>query len=344
MLVAGQSLSAKGERPVSTKVAKPGGFLPRTIALIIDSAIIALVTLPLYQLWVAQLTPQTSANVTAEAAQRVLSFRVALAVVWLFYFAGSWAMVGGTPGQRLLSLRVTDANAAGIGFFRAVLRAFWFALFGVLSVILVPISKQKRALHDILAGTYVIQVVDRDDLQAESALPAAFAGVRGGGGKAPTPAPASAPVAAPPSEPIPVATAYPSSPAPEAAASVAGSAGEPDAIDLPPLDPIPAEAPGQADEGRYTPPPLDLLPPPSAEEGAAPRTTDTREVYSPTPGKFSDRAAKSAGLYVPEPSAPPAAVPSTPEPAPGGAVTEPPGEGELPPIEFPPMAPPPSGS
>ena len=92
---------------------------------------------------------------------------------------GSPFPLGATPGQLLMGLRVTDAKAGGIGFFRAVLRYLVYVILGVLapvSAIMVAVSKNKRALHDIFAGTYVIQVVDRSDLMGESGLPAAFAG------------------------------------------------------------------------------------------------------------------------------------------------------------------------
>ena len=134
MLVAGQSLAAKAERPVTTKIARPGGIVPRLVALVIDTVILAVVILPLYALWVSQLAPVTvtaGGNLSGELMQRQLSLQVAVLAVSLFYFSGSWAMMGGTPGQLLMSLRVTDAKAGGIGFFRALLRWLIFFFLGV---------------------------------------------------------------------------------------------------------------------------------------------------------------------------------------------------------------------
>ena len=198
MLVAGQSLSARPEQPRSSKVAKPGGFLPRLIALIVDLMILGAILLPINALWVAQLAPleiKPDTNVAFETLQRRASLYLALVVIQLFYFAGSWTMLGATPGQLLMSLRVTDARAGGIGFFRAAFRWFLFTIFGggLVGVITMIVGKNKRALHDILAGTYVIQVVDASDVEGDSGLPVSFGGKPGHAEAAPAPAPAPAP-------------------------------------------------------------------------------------------------------------------------------------------------------
>ncbi|HEY8739156.1 MAG TPA: RDD family protein [Candidatus Dormibacteraeota bacterium] len=357
MLVAGQSLSAKAERPVSSKIAKPGGFLPRLIALIIDSMILLVVLLPIYALWVAQLAPleiKPDTNLAMESLQRRGSLYLALFVLQVFYFAGSWTILGATPGQLLMNLRVTNAGAAGIGFFRALWRylmlVFVNSLFGVgtlLSILMVLLNKNKRGLHDILAGTYVIQIVDQAEAVADTGLPAAFAG-QTGAAPAPSPAPAPAPA------PAPVAASPPAVlPAAAVAASAAVTAGaihsarptDPTAstdfappplatefppapltqsqstpYSPPPMAPAtpPAEAGGDGqpdgDDGLYAPPPL-VDPTTSLDDFTHldPAAPGEREVYSPTPGVINERAIKSAELHTTTPElAAPAPTEATP--------------------------------
>ena len=374
MLVAGQSMAAKGERPVSSKVAKPGGFFPRMIALIIDSAILGVVSLPIYGLWVSQLQPlkiDAGTNIVAEIAQRQVSLRVALLALQMFYFAGSWSMLGGTPGQLLLNLRVTDARAGGIGFFRALLRWFCFAIFGIFSIVLVPISKQKRALHDILAGTWVIQIVDSPELLAAGGA-AAAGGLPPPAARAAAPVPAPVPAIAVPAPLVAAAVAAPAYSAPSPAAATAYApppSARPAAPEYAPPPAAPAPIPVVA-PAAYAPPPMDFppmpmaSPEPAASHPAPQATSDAglyapppmmdeapsapREVYSPTPGEISDRAVKAAELYTASPLAdpPPPAAPVEPAPSDAHAAETPhphapaPSNAELPPIEFPPMAPP----
>jgi uncharacterized RDD family membrane protein YckC len=381
MMVAGQSLSQKPEQVKSSKMARPGGFLPRLIALIIDAMILAAVILPINALWAAQLAPveiKADTNLAMETLQRRSSLYLALFLIQLFYFAGSWTMLGATPGQLLMGLRVTDAKAGGIGFFRAALRWFWFSIFGVLSVITMIAGKHRRALHDILAGTYVIQIVDADEFEGtDSGLPPAFGGKPAAA--VPVAAPAPAPVPAPEiAEPIAVSTgadfgsARPATPvsstdyvpAPsgtEFPAAPMAAAPEPVYAPAPLYEPAPLPGPppagpgggSESDDNLYSPPPMvDLAPalehfaPPAAEPPTA-----EREVYSPNPGQMSERALKSAELYSTAPEAAPAGA-AEPAPADTVAATESepragdagaplPEGGEPPPFEFPPMAPPP---
>jgi uncharacterized RDD family membrane protein YckC len=86
---------------------------------------------------------------------------LALAVWWLVYFAGSWAVTGRTPGMSLLGLHVVRPDGAPVSPRSAVLRALTFplsvALFG-LGFVGILFHRQRRALHDLLAGTAVTYV------------------------------------------------------------------------------------------------------------------------------------------------------------------------------------------
>lgn len=79
-----------------------------------------------------------------------------LAVLW--QFAGNLA--GGTPGKRLLGLRVVGPDGNSPGFFRALVRALGWVLstplanFGFFIALFHP---RTRTLHDMLSGTFVVE-------------------------------------------------------------------------------------------------------------------------------------------------------------------------------------------
>lgn len=83
-----------------------------------------------------------------------------LAVLWQLF--GNLA--GGTPGKKLLGLAVVAADGSFPGFFRALARAFGWVLstplanFGFVVALFHP---KTRALHDMIAGTYVVEAGPR---------------------------------------------------------------------------------------------------------------------------------------------------------------------------------------
>jgi uncharacterized RDD family membrane protein YckC len=83
----------------------------------------------------------------------------ALVVWWVAYFAGSWATTGRTPGMALFGLRVVlvDGRPAspGAALLRAVAFPLSIALFG-LGFLGILFQAQRRALHDLIAGTTVV--------------------------------------------------------------------------------------------------------------------------------------------------------------------------------------------
>jgi len=85
-----------------------------------------------------------------------------LALWWLAYFGGSWALAGRTPGMALLGLRVVRPDdGAPVGPLAAFLRALTLplsvALLG-LGFVGILVHPQRRALHDLLATTAVVYV------------------------------------------------------------------------------------------------------------------------------------------------------------------------------------------
>jgi uncharacterized RDD family membrane protein YckC len=85
------------------------------------------------------------------------------AVLWvifaLYYVVHGWARRGGTPGMLLCGLRLLDwRHRLPIGYPRALLRLvalFVTCLTLGLGYFLIPFRRDRKALHDLLAGTLV---------------------------------------------------------------------------------------------------------------------------------------------------------------------------------------------
>jgi uncharacterized RDD family membrane protein YckC len=83
-----------------------------------------------------------------------------LFVAWeFFYFGYSWAMSGRTFGMAVLGIRVVRADGSAIDPWRGVVRALVFPLsfllFG-LGFLGILVQRERRALHDLIAGTAVV--------------------------------------------------------------------------------------------------------------------------------------------------------------------------------------------
>jgi len=86
-------------------------------------------------------------------------------VLWMLYFVVGWGILGATPGQAIMGLRIVDHRQRyPIGPVRALLRLVAYSI-GSLPFMaghfLVIGRSDKRALHDMLAGTRVIRKPSR---------------------------------------------------------------------------------------------------------------------------------------------------------------------------------------
>ena|SRR5690349_7400784 len=89
---------------------------------------------------------------------------IVLFVAWeFFYFGYSWAMSGRTAGMAVLGVRVVRADGQAIDPWHGVLRALVFPLsflllgLGFLGIL---VQRERRALHDLIAGTAVVYAWD----------------------------------------------------------------------------------------------------------------------------------------------------------------------------------------
>jgi uncharacterized RDD family membrane protein YckC len=81
--------------------------------------------------------------------------------LWWIYFVVSWGKAGASPGKWVLGLRIVDYKQRyPIGFGRATLRLLAYCVSSLtlgIGHLLVILRHDRRALHDILAGTRVVR-------------------------------------------------------------------------------------------------------------------------------------------------------------------------------------------
>jgi uncharacterized RDD family membrane protein YckC len=71
------------------------------------------------------------------------------------YFGITWAVVGGTYGDRLLGLRVADDRGHRLGWARCALRAVLCVLFPI-GLLWVLVSGENRSVQDVVLRTSVV--------------------------------------------------------------------------------------------------------------------------------------------------------------------------------------------
>jgi uncharacterized RDD family membrane protein YckC len=145
-----------------------GGFWIRFVAIIIDAIIVSIATLPLRFLIVGSIFTTgfpLHGNVDiaemgplfAAGGKIFLLERVAW---WLYDALMTASSQQGTVGKMAFGLKVTDLQGQRISFARATGRHFakyisFFICF--VGFIMAGFTARKQALHDMIAGTYVIK-------------------------------------------------------------------------------------------------------------------------------------------------------------------------------------------
>lgn len=151
------------------------GFWLRFVAYLIDSLILG-VPMAIFSIvvvfillgssgafenldYVTAETEVSGAEVFAIIASYLIIAFVTL-IVTVGYFAGFHASkMQATPGKRALNLKVVNLEGERISFWRGVGRYFAMILSGILYIgyIMAAFTEKKQALHDMIAGTYVIK-------------------------------------------------------------------------------------------------------------------------------------------------------------------------------------------
>ncbi len=144
-----------------------GGFWIRLVAYIVDALILVIpglsITFLCYVIFNAAPEMMFEANramKSAAALQADMAANLVQMVLYCGYFAGFHAMKGATPGKLAVGLRVVDENGMHMGVGRAIGRYFATILSACLCLvgyIMVGFHGQKRGLHDLICGTYVVR-------------------------------------------------------------------------------------------------------------------------------------------------------------------------------------------
>jgi uncharacterized RDD family membrane protein YckC len=138
-----------------------GGFFRRLVAAIIDLVMVLLLSAVMGVMAYIGYKVGLSAHDRAISYENAPPLFVFLTFGWLFlataYFVVFHGMDGRTIGKWLLGLRVVGADNHGISYASALLRWFGFIATLGLGSLWVLVSRQKRSLHDIIAGTWVIR-------------------------------------------------------------------------------------------------------------------------------------------------------------------------------------------
>ena len=133
------------------------GFASRVVALAIDVGILW----GLFTLAVAGLTLfiELITGTKIQATHNRPIWDVALGLWSLLYFAVQWTMSARTPGMAFMGLRVVRRDGSRFGARTAWLRTLGLALCAIIpfvAVIVFLVSRERRCLDDMVAGTAVV--------------------------------------------------------------------------------------------------------------------------------------------------------------------------------------------
>ena len=118
------------------------GFWIRFASYIIDAIILFVVSI-----------------VLAIAVGGTSGFLLQLAV-GVVYTIGFWIAQGATPGKMAVGIRITTVDGGDIDFGRALLRYIGYiasAIILLIGYVMIGFTREKRGLHDYIAGTVVIK-------------------------------------------------------------------------------------------------------------------------------------------------------------------------------------------
>ena len=139
------------------------GLVTRALAFAVDAAIIDLIALVV---GVGVGLALSILSISDNQQTVLLACGAAAFAVWaVAYFAVFWSTTGQTPGNRLMHIRVCDADDGTVLSPRRALLRFGALLIAALPLFAgflpVLVDDRRRGLHDMLAGTVVVGVPSR---------------------------------------------------------------------------------------------------------------------------------------------------------------------------------------
>ena len=161
-----ERLDDAAEKLIHRILRKPGheaetnqvGLVTRTVAAAIDLALISL-ALSIGSGLLASVIPAVTGGSDGLSIWGIFGFGIVGFLIGGSLFAAFWALVGQTPGMRLLSIHLDSDGSREIGFRRAVRRLFAIPLallpagLGFFAILMSP---TRRGWHDRIAGTTVV--------------------------------------------------------------------------------------------------------------------------------------------------------------------------------------------
>ncbi|MDE2490462.1 MAG: RDD family protein [Elusimicrobia bacterium] len=151
-------------------VLRPGRFSDRFLAYLLDTVPFVFGATGTVWVWGGPL----ARSISDRALLGIGAAWLGLAVLW--QWLGNLA--GGTLGKKLMGLAVVTSSGRAPGPLRALVRALGWVLSTPLAnagFVLALFHPKTRALHDLLAGTYVVEAGPRRDGGAAAFAVAAFA-------------------------------------------------------------------------------------------------------------------------------------------------------------------------
>jgi uncharacterized RDD family membrane protein YckC len=133
-------------------VLAPAGFWRRAFALAIDAALVWLL------LFVGDLLARPLVRFGLVARAFDLTFDLVVPAAYFVLLHGTW---GRTAGKALAGVLVLTVSGEPLGYARALLRhVAWLlsVLLLLIGFLMVAARSDKRALHDLIAGTRVVRV------------------------------------------------------------------------------------------------------------------------------------------------------------------------------------------
>ncbi len=102
---------------------------------------------------------QIEKMLSAEGVKRFMPFIIMLAVYLLYMAIMESSAKQATLGKIMIGAKVTDKNGQRIGFLCAVLRNLLkpLSLISVIGILMIGLTGRKRALHDLICGTFVVR-------------------------------------------------------------------------------------------------------------------------------------------------------------------------------------------
>ena len=134
------------------------GFWIRFAAYIADALILFIPDYIITEIIRSQFNP---INTDQEALVELYALAISLLLWWVYCAGFNSSALQGTPGKKLCSLKVVDNSGNRISFGKASLRYFSSLLSACILIIgylMVIWTDKKQALHDMIAGTFVVKV------------------------------------------------------------------------------------------------------------------------------------------------------------------------------------------